>query len=60
MISTAKNVYALHTLGLYPVNSLRNEAVVKSRTAHVMVLDIDFIPSRDARKNILYDWLTHL
>lgn len=56
LVHGEENVYALHTLGLYPVNSLRNEAVVKSRTAHVMVLDIDFIPSRDARENILRLW----
>jgi hypothetical protein len=54
MHTISQNIYALRVLGLYPVNTLRNEAVLKCRTGHVMVLDVDFIPSRDARRNILY------
>lgn len=45
--------YAFHTLGLYPVNTLRNEAVLKARTAHLLVLDADFIPSKNARRDIM-------
>lgn len=36
----------------YPINALRNAAVVAATTSHILVLDIDFVPSTE-----LYDAL---
>lgn len=49
---TATEVYAFKQLGLYPVNSLRNEAMMKARTSHILVLDVDFVVNDEAYQNI--------
>ena len=36
----------------YPVNVLRNMALRKCKTKYVMILDVDFLPSANAYKNI--------
>jgi hypothetical protein len=45
--------YAYKTLGLYPVNTLRNIALIRSRTEHVLTLDVDFVPSPDSHDIIM-------
>jgi hypothetical protein len=45
--------YAYKTLGLYPVNTLRNIALIRSRTESVVTLDVDFVPSPDSHDIIM-------
>ncbi|KAJ1450244.1 glycosyl-transferase for dystroglycan-domain-containing protein [Pelagophyceae sp. CCMP2097] len=34
--------------GLYPINALRNASLDAAKTSHVWILDVDFIPSKNA------------
>lgn len=42
----------------YPVNHLRNMALDEVQTSHVLVVDVDFVPSQDLHKTIR-DTLVH-
>eukprot|EP01097_Dermamoeba_algensis_P004331 TRINITY_DN2856_c0_g1_i1.p1 TRINITY_DN2856_c0_g1~~TRINITY_DN2856_c0_g1_i1.p1 ORF type:complete len:683 (+),score=125.62 TRINITY_DN2856_c0_g1_i1:53-2101(+) len=50
--------FAFRTLGLYPVNTLRNEAIAKCRTSHALVLDVDFIPNPTAYESLKKNYQT--
>ncbi|KAL6058313.1 Glycosyltransferase-like 1B, variant 2 [Balamuthia mandrillaris] len=57
VFSNEEGQYGFHTLGLYPVNTLRNVAMNRSRTGHALVLDVDFVTSFGARDNLRKMWM---
>eukprot|EP01088_Endostelium_zonatum_P019184 TRINITY_DN6495_c0_g1_i1.p1 TRINITY_DN6495_c0_g1~~TRINITY_DN6495_c0_g1_i1.p1 ORF type:complete len:772 (-),score=109.98 TRINITY_DN6495_c0_g1_i1:74-2389(-) len=54
IVVTHDALYSFETLGIYPVNSLRNLAFRESRTLYSVALDIDFLPSEGARQKLLH------
>jgi hypothetical protein len=50
-----EGLYGFKSLGLYPVNTLRNVAMQKCRTSYGLTLDIDFVPNQNAHKYLRYN-----
>ncbi|KAL6070806.1 Beta-1,4-glucuronyltransferase 1, variant 2 [Balamuthia mandrillaris] len=48
--------YTFRTLGMYPINTLRNVAMLGCRTRYSLTMDVDFVPSPEAYHRILYSF----
>lgn len=54
-LTFASEAYSFKQLGLYPINTLRNEALKKCRTPYALNMDVDFVPNPWAKQNISFE-----
>ncbi|KAI7837110.1 hypothetical protein COHA_009058 [Chlorella ohadii] len=58
LVYVTEEVGSMELVGLYPVNALRNRALMLAQTEVVLLLDADFLPAR-ALSDLIHDPLMH-